>query len=460
LEIENCKVKILDEWMRKLSLFSAPVLWHPLPPLMKPMSFYSLMGLAGLVVGSSCGFGDEWPQYRGATGDGISAETIGPWRGGGPKRLWISKTSAGFSSFSVAEGKVFTIVSRQVDGSLSEVCVALNATTGQELWATPIGPAKYRGGGDSGAEGNTGGDGPRSTPAVSAHRVYVYSAHLVLDCLDAATGKVVWKKDIAADFSGHNIDWESALSPVIDDDLVYIAGGGPGQSMLAFNKNTGEVAWRTGNEVMTQATPVVAKIHDVRQVIFLMQSGLVALEVSSGKELWKFPFPFRVATGCSPIVAGDVVFCTAGYGTGGAACKVTRDGSSFAATEVWRIKGDSQVASLWSTPVCKDGYLYGMISFKKFGQAGPLKCVDLKTGKVKWEQPGFGAGNVVLARNNLIALSDDGQVVIVEAHPDGYKEIARTKAIQGKCWSTPALSNGKLYVRSTKEGACLDLAGQ
>jgi outer membrane protein assembly factor BamB len=428
---------------------------------MKALSFHSLAGLAVLIVGCSGGIANEWPQYRGGAGDGISAEKINSWPAGGPKQLWVSKTPAGFSSFSVAEGKVFTVVSRDVNGNLSEVCVAMDAASGKELWASPTGPAKYRGGGDSGAEGNTGGDGPRSTPTVSAHRVYVYSAHLVLHCLDADSGKVVWKKDITADFSGHNIDWESAISPVIDGDLVYIAGGGSGQAMLAFNKANGEIAWKNGNEVMTQATPVVATIQEVRQVIFLMQSGLVALEASSGKELWKFPFPFRVATGCSPVVANDVVFCTAGYGTGGAACKVTRDGSSFAATELWRVKGDSQVACLWSTPVCKDGYLYGMISFKKFGQAGPLKCVDLKTGKVKWEQPGFGAGNVLLAGNDLIALSDDGQVVVVEANPDAYKELARTKAIQGKCWSAPALSNGRLYVRSTKEGACLDLtAGQ
>jgi outer membrane protein assembly factor BamB len=98
-----------------------------------------------------------------------------------------------------------------------------------------------------------------------------------------------------------------------------------------------------------------------------------------------------------------------------------------------------------------------MISYKKFAN-GPLKCVDLKTGAVKWEQPGFGAGNVLLAGNTLVALSDDGHVVLVEASPAGYKELARTKAVGGKCWSTPALSNGKLYVRSTKEGACLDLA--
>ena len=400
---------------------------------------------------------ENWSQYRGNAGDGSSTESsLHAWAADGPKRLWTARTPAGFSSFVVADGKAFTVIAREVEGSLAEVCIALDSQSGKELWATPTGAAKYRGGGDSGAEGNDGGDGPRSTPAVSGNRVYVYSAQLMLSCLDAQTGKLVWKKDIVQDFGGKNIGWESAMSPVIDGKLVYVAGGGSGQGMMAFEKETGAVAWKSGDEQMTHATPVVATIHDVRQVIFLMQSGLVSVEAASGKPLWRFPFTYRTATGCSPVVSGDIVFCTAGYEVGGAACQVGRDGDSFEAKELWRTKGNAAVASLWSTPVCKDGYLYGMISFKKFAK-GPLKCVDLKTGAVKWEQPGFGAGNVVLAGNNLVALADDGEVVLVEANPDGYKELARAKAVNGKCWSTPALSNGRLYVRSTKESACLDL---
>jgi outer membrane protein assembly factor BamB len=157
------------------------------------------------------------------------------------------------------------------------------------------------------------------------------------------------------------------------------------------------------------------------------------------------------------VVGGDVVFCSAGYEIGGAACQVSKKGDRFEAKELWRLRGDTPVASLWSTPVCKDGYLYGMISYKEFGN-GPLKCVDLKTGAVKWAQPGFGTGNVLLAGNNLLALADDGRVAMVEATPAGYRELGRFKAIEGKCWSNPALSEGRLYVRSTKEGACLDLS--
>jgi hypothetical protein len=156
------------------------------------------------------------------------------------------------------------------------------------------------------------------------------------------------------------------------------------------------------------------------------------------------------------VVAGDIVFCTASYDIGAAACQVTKTGPGFEARELWRIKGNGPVASLWGTPVQKDGFLYGMISFKKFGR-GPLKCVDLATGTVKWEQPGFGAGQVLLVGKCLVALSDAGEVAIVEASPAGYKELARFKAVAGKCWSTPGLSQGHLYLRSTKEGACFDL---
>ncbi|HZR20898.1 MAG TPA: PQQ-binding-like beta-propeller repeat protein, partial [Verrucomicrobiae bacterium] len=379
----------------------------------------SLITIATLAAASCLGHAEDWAQYRGNNGDGISREQIpGNWTGGEPKRIWTAPTPAGFSSLTVAGGKAFTVISREIDGSLSEVCVALDAGTGKELWATPTGKAKYSGGGDSGAQGNNGGDGPRSTPAVSGNRVYVYSAQMRLSCLGASDGKVVWQKDILHDFGGKNIGWESAMSPVIDGDRVYVAGGGSGQAMLAFDRMTGAVIWKAGDDQITHATPVVATIQGVRQVIFLMQSGLVALDAETGKSLWKFPFTYRTATGCSPVVSGDIVFCTAGYDVGGAACQITRNGSDFEAKELWRTKGNASAASLWGTPVCKDGFLYGMISFKKFA-TGPLKCVDLKTGEVKWEQPGFGTGNVVLAGNDLLALSDAGEVVLVEASPAG-----------------------------------------
>ncbi len=426
---------------------------------MKDRSLKPLLLVAALFfAGSASGLCAEWFQYRGPQVDAISHENIlCPPPGRAPRCLWRVPSPAGFSSFAVQGGKAFTLVARDLDGAPAEVLLALDANSGKEVWAARVGSAKYPGGGDSGAEDNRGGDGPRSTPAAIGDRVYVYSSDMVLHCLEANSGKSIWAKDIIKDFGGENLRWKSAMSPVLDQGLVFVAGGGPGESMIAFNQKTGAVAWKTGDEKPTYATPVLATLHGTRQAIFMMQSGLVALEAASGKPLWKFVFPYRTATACSPVVAGDLVFCTAGYEVGGAACRVSKTAAGFEAREIWRVKGDQPLGSLWSTPVQKGGYLYGMISFKRFAR-GPLKCADLATGLVKWEQPGFGAGQVMLAGDYLVALSDAGEVAIIEPSPERYKELARFKALPGKCWSSPGLSQGRLYVRSTKEAACFDLS--
>lgn len=402
----------------------------------------------------------EWPGYRGPNQDGISAETLAlPWSAQGPKVVWKAPTPTGFSSFAVSDGKAFTQITREVGSEVREICVALDAATGKELWFADVDAAHYDGGGDAGTRDNSGGDGPRSTPAVSEGKVYVFSPHLTLFCFDAQSGKKVWVHDLAKENAGRNIGWKNAASPVVDGDLVFVAGGGAGQSLLGLDKKTGKVVWKAHDEMMTHATPVITNLLNQRQVIFFMQKGLLAVDPKDGKALWRFPFAYRTSTAASPVVDGDIVYCSAGYGVGGGACKITKDGDHFTATELWKIPGDKKVANHWSTPVAKDGYLYGMFSFKKFG-SGPMKCVELLTGKIMWEQPGFGAGNVILAGDKVIALADDGHVVIVEAQSTAYKEVARAKVIEGKCWSTPALSDGRLYIRGTQEGACVEVGGK
>ncbi len=402
----------------------------------------------------------DWPQYRGPDQRGISPEDLElNWPPDGPKVLWRIPTKNGFSSFSIAGGKAFTQVNRVLDGRPREVCLALDALTGKELWFADLGVGEYPGGGDDGAKGNNGGDGPRSTPTVDGGMVYVLTQDIVLHCLDAETGKAIWTRNVIRDNAGRNIGWNSAASPVVDGDLIFVGGGGPGESLLAIHKKTGDVVWKGEDEIITHSTPIVATIKGERQVVFFVKSGLISLAARDGRFLWRYPFSFSVSTAISPVFYGDIVYCSAGYGVGSAACRVTRKGEEFAVQELWKISGDGKVANHWSTPVCKDGYLYGMFSFKKYG-VGPLKCVELATGKIRWEKRGFGAGNVILVNDRILALSDDGHLVIVEATPTAYKEIARTKVVTGKCWSTPALSDGRIYVRSTKEGVCLDLTGK
>ena len=400
----------------------------------------------------------DWPQYRGPDQTGVSKEKVNlQWTGAGPRVVWKIPTERGFSSFAICGGKAYTQVNRELRGEQRETVVALDAATGRELWFADIGVGKYDSGGDTGAPDNRGGDGPRSTPTVNDGLVYAFTQHLVLHCLDPETGKALWVKDVMQDHAGRNIGWKSAASAVVDGDLLFLGGGGRGQSLLALNKKTSAVVWKGHDEIITHSTPVVATILGVRQVIFFMKSGLYAVAAEDGKALWRFPFKFSVSTAISPVVAGDIVYCSAGYDVGGGACKITKDGDQFTATELWKIPGNRQVPNHWSTPVYKDGYVYGMFSFKKFA-TGPIKCVKLATGEVQWERDGFGAGNVILVNDQLVALTDYGEVVIVAARPDAYQEIARAKVLTGKCWSTPALSDGRLYVRSTKEGACLDVS--
>ncbi len=352
-------------------------------------------------------------------------------------------------------GRVFTLVLKNVGGADQECCLALDANTGKELWATPLGSAKFDGGGNSGAPDNKGGDGPRSTPSVDGDRVYVISSRLILFCFDAAKGSVVWKKDLITQHAGKNITWENAASPLIDGDLVFMAGGGPGQSLLGIKKKTGEVVWKGQSETMTHSTPTCATILGVRQVIFFTQSGLVSMEAKTGQLLWKYPFRYSTSTAMTPVVFGDIVYCSAGYGVGAGACKISKGVTGFSARQLW-FEPANILNNHWSTPVCKDGFLYGLFGFKEYGKC-PLKCVEIATGHEVWAKEGFGPGGTIIVDGKLLILGDAGQIVLAEANPKGYTELARAEVLNGKCWSTPMVSEGRIYARSTKEAVCLDV---
>lgn len=398
----------------------------------------------------------DWPQYRGPGHDGVSPEKLlKSWPADGPHQVWKQPLTDGFSSFAVSGGRAFTIVLREVDSARQEVAVGLDAHDGKELWARPLGVGKYDGGGDSGTQDNKGGDGPRTTPALDGGKVYVMSSKMVLKCLDAATGNEVWSKDLVADFGGHNIRWQCGASPLIEDGLVFVVGGGTGQSLLAFNAKDGSVAWKGEDDLMTQSTPIAATILGTRQVIFFTQKGLVAVVPKTGKVLWRQAFPFAVATAISPVVSGDIVYCSAAYNVGAAASRISKTGDTFEATQLWFNKGNSQ-ANHWSTPVCVDGYLYGICDQAKYGKA-PLKCVELATGKVMWSKENFGMGGVLYVDGQVMVLTDAGELVLVKPDSAEYHEISRNKILAGKCWNVPAISNGQLFARSTKEGVCLDI---
>jgi len=414
------------------------------------MNLSTLLFASSVVALTSVG---DWPQYNGAAGDRASSEDLvcKDWSDGAPSVVWRIPTEAGFSSFAVAGERAFTLVG--VEGA--ETLAAFRVEDGVELWASNLSTATYDGGGGAGADGNQGGDGPRSTPSVDGDRVYVFDASLVLHCVDAATGRQVWRRDVRADHKGQELRWQNAASPLVEGDRVLVVGGGSGQSLLAFDKHTGKLAWSTGDELMTHATPIAATIHGRRQVIFYVQSGLVACDPEDGEELWRAEYPYKVSSAASPVVYEDMVYVSAGYGVGAGVFRIQAQDAGFRVETLWQKR--NKLINHWSTPVCHDGYLYGMFSFKKYGE-GPLCCVSLETGEIQWTTPGFGPGNVIAVGETLVALSDAGDVVLAKLDPKEYAELARAHLVDGKCWSSPSFADGQLYVRSTQEGVRVDLS--
>ena len=254
----------------------------------------------------------DWPMYRNATHDGHSDEKIlKTWPEGGPKVLWKAPMGLGFSAVSVVGNRAF--VNGESDGK--ECCVCLDADTGKEVWKAAT---------DSSIKDRQGGDGPRSTPTVDGDFVYVLGTHLKLTCLKIADGSVAWSHDLRKEFGGEELQWGNAASPILDGDRLFVnAGGGRGQSLLAFDKKTGKDLWAKEDDKVTHSSPTVATIHDVRQVIFLTQRGLVAVKPEDGTELWRWDFSYSTSTASSPIVGGDFVYCAAAYSVGAGACKMS-----------------------------------------------------------------------------------------------------------------------------------------
>jgi outer membrane protein assembly factor BamB len=394
----------------------------------------------------------DWPQYRGPKHDGSTIEKgiAEKWPKGQPKVLWKRPVGKAFGSFAVAGGKAYLFMER----GGKEVAVALSPDTGDELWHTPIDKTIFE---------RQGGDGPRTTPTVDGDRVYLLGTYFHLACLNASDGKIIWEKNLAKDHDVPNNNrsigkWGNAASPIVMGDLVIVNGGGSGQTFLAFNKSDGKLAWKTGDEKITHATPTPATIHGVPQIVFFTQAGLVSLQPETGKELWRHAFPFDTSTASSPIVGGkdgDIVFCAAGYGVGAGAFKVTKNGDTFSAKEFWRTPGENLIH--WSTPVYQDGYLYGIFGHNQRGTA-PLKCLDIENGKEKWSHPGFGSGGgTILVDGHVLVQGDKGELTLVKASPAKYEEVGRFQKLGGKCWTMAIYVDGRIYARSDQEAICIQL---
>lgn len=409
-------------------------------------------------------FASDWPQYRGQNQDGISKETLNPvLPAGGPKLLWKVPVN-GYGSFAISGDKVFALTSRANKGEMRELCVALDAATGKELWAADVTRAEYKSPFVD-LERQKDSDGPRSTPTVNDGKVYVYSTDAKLCCFDTKTGKELWRVDMLKDHAGRLPRRGNAESPVVDGELVFVAGGGPGESILAINKNSGQVVWKAEDKLMSYSTPVVTTILGERQVVFSLTDELMGLSVKDGKTLWSTNIPFPEDNYAQPIATEDKVYAACGDAVTSGLYKINNANGKFQAKAVWPTNWGN--APYLCTPVLWKGHLYGTFGLKENAAWKSFKNVEFQTGKLVWSEKGLGcsAGDIIVD-DKLVILSEKGDIVIAftdkTTHETRmiYEEAARFKAFDGKCYGTPAFSNGRLYIRSTKEGACYDLSAK
>jgi outer membrane protein assembly factor BamB len=377
-----------------------------------------------------------WTDFRGPdrAGEYIEAPINTDWPASGLPRLWKQPIGGGYASFTVGEGRAYTIEQRRD----KEAVTAYDVETGREVWAF-----SYPGSFDE----VLGGPGPRATPVYRDGLVYSLGAMGDLYCLSAATGKPKWSKNILADNDTKNIHWAMAGAPLIVDKMVIVTPGGiTGKSMVAYDRMTGAPVWKALNDRAGYTSPILTTLAGERQIVWISAERAVGVAPANGKLLWEYPFPAQMDMNCSQpvVIDGDDVLLSSAQGQGAALLKIGREGGALTATVVWK---NNRLKNKFNSSVLYNGYIYG------FDEA-ILECMDPKTGEVKWKGGRYGYGQLLLAGDSLVITTEQGEVVLVRATPESHQEIARFQAVEGKTWNIPAIDNGLLLVRNSQEMAC------
>ncbi|MEZ5355211.1 MAG: PQQ-binding-like beta-propeller repeat protein [Bryobacteraceae bacterium] len=371
----------------------------------------------------------DWPQWRGVHRDGKSAETglLAQWPEGGPKLVWkASGLGEGYSSMSIAGGRVYTLGQR---GDV-EFTVALDAATGKKLWETAIG-GPYR---------ERRGHGPRGVPTVEGDRLWALAADGTLACLNTRTGAKLWTVSAVNDFGGSVPHWGYSESPLIDGERVIFNAGGSGTAIVALNKNTGKVIWKSQSDSAAYSSAIVATVGQTRQVLTFTSKGAISVRADNGELLWRYDnVANRTANIATPIFRDGQVFYSSAYGTGAAPLKLTSNGGGVKADEVYFTR---DMMNHYSSSVLVGDALYG------FSNA-ILTALKFQTGEVLWKDRSVGKGSVIFADGRLYALGEGGTVALIEASPTGYKEVSRFSFAKSEwpVWAPPAISDGKLFIR-------------
>ncbi len=384
----------------------------------------------------------DWPQWLGPHRNGATAEPVGVhWPDTGPRRVWTLPLGTGFSGPVVAGDRV-VVHHRRGD---EEIVECLDVHTGAVRWRQSA-PATYRD--DFGFD-----PGPRATPTLDHGRVYTFGAAGRLSCLDLAEGRLLWTVDVAKTFNAEKGFFGFACSPLVIGDLVLLnVGGQPDAGIVAFEAATGRTRWRSTGDEAGYAAPVLLAGPGPARALCFTREGLVVLDPADGQVQVRHRWRSRQSASvnaASPLVIEGRVFLTSSYQTGA----VLLDLTGPAAREVW--SGDDQLSSHYASVVHRDGLLFGFHGRQEQGPA--LRCIDAATGKVHWSQDRLGAGTVTLAKDRLLVLTEKGELIVAATRPEGFRSLARAQVLGSGTRASPALADGHLFTRDTKELVCLDV---
>jgi outer membrane protein assembly factor BamB len=397
-----------------------------------------------LAVVLSAGSADDWPQWLGPHRDAVSPEVIAPW--GGPLRVvWRHPIGEGHSSPIVAGGRVF--LHSRVTGQEAEVVHAWDAETGRPLWHASYPRAMFS---------TPFGNGPRATPAAVGDRLFTFGITGILTCYEAGSGKQLWQVDTLKRFRAPNLRFGVSCSPLVERDKVLVNVGGKGASVVAFATNTGDVAWKSLDDSASYSSPIL--LHKpVHQAVFFTGRGLVGLDPTDGRALWKFPLVDLLSESSStPARAGDLLLAST-VTAGSVGIRLQEKDEKMAASLAWK---NPLLTCYFSTPVAVGADQVYLVTGRFLPPIqATLYCIDGKTGKELWNRPRIGKYHASLLRtgdDKLLVLDDGGNLHLLQPDAKEYRELARVK-VCGPTWAHPALAHGKLYVRDEKELICLQL---
>ena len=426
--------------------------------------------LFGLAIGlATCGrplVGDDWPQWRGPTRDGVWKETGIVDRFAGPQLpvRWRAGIGSGYSGPTVAAGRVY-VTDRQTDPRQAERVRCFDWQTGGSLWTFTY-DCTYKGVDYTG--------GPRASVSIDDGRAYALGTMGHLHCLDAASGKLLWKKLPGVDYKLRVPIWGIAAAPLVDGELVVVQLGAEGACLVALDKKTGAQRWRALDDQASYSAPIIIRQAGRRVLVCWTGDNVVGLNPASGEVLWKYPFPTArmVINVPTPVVSGDRLFLT-GFFDGALMLELRQDEPRV--EKIWRRQGTSErhtdaLHAMISTPIMEGDYVYGVDSY------GELRCLDARTGDRLWEDltavPKARWATIHMVRNGprTWMFNERGELLIGELSPKGFHEISRAKLIEpttgqlaqrgGVCWSHPAYAYRHVFARNDRELVCASLAGE